>query len=246
MRILESHPSDWKDLEVKVGKILNASGFIATVNKQIKTVRGRVNVDVYAEDVKSIPKSINLFECKYWSADIPQAVIHSFRTVLNDFGANSGFIIVKNGFQSGAYDAVKNTNVHLLSWNEFQDVFIERWLECTLDILNEIGLPLREYTDPLDMDKFYEKASDDDKEIYKNLCVKYVGVALYSSKFFYQFQSGVMQIKKEQVDQLIDKAIKEKLLGITRFHSYSDYFEFLQANCLEGMREFELLFEKYN
>lgn len=246
MRVLEAAPNDWKDLEVKVAKILNASGFRAIVNKQIKTVRGHVNVDVYAEDVKSIPKSINLFECKYWSADIHQGIIHSFRTVLNDFGANRGFIIVKNGFQSGAYEAVKNTNVHLLSWNEFQDIFIERWLECKLDVLNEISIPLREYTGPLGIDKFYKKASYDDKKIYKDLCVKYEGVAIYSSKWYYKLRSGVIQNRKKQLDQIIDEAIKEELLSAKCFHSYSDYFEFLLANCMEGMRKLELLFEKYN
>jgi hypothetical protein len=34
-----------------------------------------------------------LCECKYWRSAVPQAVIHGFRTVVGDIGANKGYAI---------------------------------------------------------------------------------------------------------------------------------------------------------
>ena len=76
---------------------------------------------------ETTPTSVYLCECKYWGKPIPQEVIHSFRTVLVDFGAHRGFIISRAGFQTGARDAVRNTNLDLLTFEELQSLFFDRW-----------------------------------------------------------------------------------------------------------------------
>lgn len=68
-----------------------------------------------------------VFECKNWATKIPQSVVHSLRSVVDDIGANAGYIISKQGFQSGAYEVASNTNIKLLSWQEFQELFAEQW-----------------------------------------------------------------------------------------------------------------------
>jgi predicted helicase len=69
-----------------------------------------------------------LVECKFWDSSIPQDTVHSFHTVMTGAGANTGFIISKIGFQSGAYEAAqKNTNIHLLTWKGFQHKFGRQW-----------------------------------------------------------------------------------------------------------------------
>lgn len=77
--------------------------------------------------VKRSPPSVYLCECKFWSKPVPQEVIHSFRTVLADFGAHRGFIISRVGFQAGAKEAVQNTNLDLLTFEELQALFFDRW-----------------------------------------------------------------------------------------------------------------------
>ena len=67
-----------------------------------------------------------------------------------DVGANTGYIISRVGFQAGAYEAAANTNVKLLSWEEFQEVFVDQWYWTFLtqqahDILD----PLCSYLEPL-------------------------------------------------------------------------------------------------
>ena len=47
---------------------------------------------------------------------------------MQDLGANHGFIISRNGFQSGAREAARFTNVDLLTWREFEDMIFDLWL----------------------------------------------------------------------------------------------------------------------
>ncbi len=60
---------------------------------------------------------------------MPKTVVHAFRTVVTDDGANIGFMISRSGFQKGAYEAAEKSNVHLVDWYEFQALFLERWKE---------------------------------------------------------------------------------------------------------------------
>ncbi len=115
-----SAPADWHDLQVQVNKILNECGLTSEIDKKITTVRGPVKVDVYAEDSFNRPPTTYLCECKHWKSSIPKTVVHAFRTVVTDFGANWGFIISSVGFQSGAQTAASKSNVKLLTWIEFQ------------------------------------------------------------------------------------------------------------------------------
>jgi hypothetical protein len=57
----------------------------------------------------------------------PQNVIHGFRTVVGDFGANIAYVVSLNGFQAKAHEARDPTNVELLPWTEFQIAFVEMW-----------------------------------------------------------------------------------------------------------------------
>jgi hypothetical protein len=48
MEIVHEPPYSWQDLELMVAKILSQCGFYAECGKQIPTVRGTVDIDVYA------------------------------------------------------------------------------------------------------------------------------------------------------------------------------------------------------
>ena len=62
MDVICEPPKDWKDLELTVAKILNECGFDAERGKQILTVRGTVDIDVFAKDNSSIPPSEYLID----------------------------------------------------------------------------------------------------------------------------------------------------------------------------------------
>jgi hypothetical protein len=73
--------------------------------------------------------------------------VHGFRTVMDEAGANVGFIISANGFQSGALEAARNTNIHLVTWNEFQERFFDRWFEAMRIKLAAVADEVFEYSD---------------------------------------------------------------------------------------------------
>src|SRR5947209_19049508 len=118
--IFPDRPVDWRDLENKVCQIFKEMGCAATRNKRLKGVRGLNDIDVVVNDRTRRPHSLILCECKHWNRKVPKAIVHAFRTVVHDSGANLGFIISDKGFQAGAFDAAANANIKLVTWDEFQ------------------------------------------------------------------------------------------------------------------------------
>jgi restriction system protein len=128
MNLTNKKPQDWKDLQNKVAEILNECGFNVKIEMDVETVRGKVEIDVYAEEIIMGRKYSIAFECKNWKARIPQNIVHGFRTVINDLGCNIGYIITTSDFQSGSIVTTKYTNVELLTWETFLSTFLESWL----------------------------------------------------------------------------------------------------------------------
>lgn len=127
MAIFDQEPTDWEDLQNKVAQLFEECGCEVSVGITVELVRGAKEIDVYVRDGLTAPPSQYLCECKFWSRAIPQEVIHSFRTVVADYGANRGYIISRVGFQAGAYEAVRNTNIDLVTFQELEAIFFPRW-----------------------------------------------------------------------------------------------------------------------
>jgi len=102
---------------------------VATVEQPIKTSRSFVSVDVYATEIVDGRQSIILCECKWWKRPIDQNAINAFRTVMNDHGANKGYVISKNGFFPAAHNSSNYTNIQLVDWETFLEEFEATWLK---------------------------------------------------------------------------------------------------------------------
>jgi len=156
--IEHDEPPTWHELQSRVARIIHEAGCNTAVEKVIRTVRGKVSVDVWAYDSAATPSQTYLIECKRWRARVPQTVVHAFRTVVGDSGANWGAIISAAGFQKGARVAAQYSNVRLLSWAEIQELFAPRWYSNHfLPKIEEATRPLREYTEPLNS-RIFRKA----------------------------------------------------------------------------------------
>jgi restriction system protein len=147
MLIENCEPNTWQELEDWVTRILSEAGFRAQRGWALETVRGSVNVDVVAFDDVITPPALTLFECKYWKERVTQTVVHAFRTIVMDSGANTGLIVSRRGFQSGAEAAAQFSNIRLLDWYEFQELYAERWISKYMNRQVSSALdPLYEYT----------------------------------------------------------------------------------------------------
>lgn len=125
--ITNQTPGSWQDLQTEVARILSECGFVTEIEKPLQLARGQADIDVYAEETVHGRKNTIICECKYWQAKIPQHVIHSVRTIVQDGGINTGYIISINGFQSGSKEATAFSNLELLTWEAFQQKFLSTW-----------------------------------------------------------------------------------------------------------------------
>lgn len=173
MTIITKEPNDWKDLQDKVSEILEQCGFTVETEKTIETARGKVELDVYAEETIKGRKYSIVCECKYWKSSIPQNVIHGFRTVVNDLGCNIGYVITTSNFQSGAVSTIEYTNIELLTWESFQTLFFESWYEAYFSpqIAKRLA-PILSYSEPI-LPRWFSKMTQDDKDAYFALNAKY-------------------------------------------------------------------------
>lgn len=132
-----------------VARVLRECGYDVDVQKHVKLARGDVNVDVWADD-HAQPPNVLAIECKHWRRPVSKDVVHGFRTVVGDSGANTGLLVSSAGFQSGAEDAAAYSNVRLLTWDDFQQMFALRWFRSFMSpTIADATDALHEYTEPI-------------------------------------------------------------------------------------------------
>lgn len=174
MLLTVTTPGDWRDLQNSVARILIECGFTVHKEHPLKTVRGSVELDVYAHESIDGRSYSLACECKQWTSRVPQTVVHAFRTVIADIGINSGYIVSSNGFQSGAFEACQNTNLELLTWPEFQVKFSQTWLENYLSPTLQKELdPILSYTEPL-VPPWFMQVPEHEVQTLRRLRQKYV------------------------------------------------------------------------
>ena len=237
------HPKNWKDLQVKVAETLSVCGYQCEVEKNIQTIRETINVDVLAINSQDIPSSTLICECKYWNSKVPKNVIHSLRTTVADHGANYGIIISKKGFQSGCFEAVKNTNILLLNWTEFQVFFLPKWIVGKTLQTSIITNPLYNYVSAGFLVFFKEELSNLNKQelkTFNSLNSEYFHPAFHGSNLDYK-DIATQRFDLNFFNELIKQA--EKIFS-RQFDSYNDYFEYLVHKCAEGTKKFDQLFKQ--
>lgn len=237
LNINHKEPKNWKELQSFVNEILHECGYITQIEKTIQTLRGKVEIDVYAEKEEGV-KTIILCECKFWKNNIPQNVVHSLRSVVNDSGATNGFIISKVGFQSGAKETIEKSNITLLTWADFQELFLSKWLDNMIERNHRIGRELLPFT--TGMGFFYDlyQTLDEEKQKEINSVIEsYSKFEIFSQKDLY-FDLNENKISKKNIDEIINEL---KLKLPIQIQSYQDYFNFIYKYCNEALTKIDLI-----
>ena len=246
--ITRSVPDSWQSLQIEVGRILKECGFEVEVEKKIQSARGAVELDVYAEETVRGRKYAIACECKHWKSRIPKNVVHGFRTVVQEIGANIGYIVSMEGFQSGAVAAGDLTNLKLVTWQEFQDLFEESWFEdfFTKQIDEKLD-GLMTYAEPF-LPAWFEKMSDHDKSAYFSLKEKYdlFGMVMQSlgpySRLLRKEPLPTLPLRARLKPDPILATIPDHILDETA------YRELLEASVTYGesaLAEFRVLQDRY-
>jgi len=166
---------------------------------------------------------------------------------VNDFGANWGLIISSHGFQSGTFAAAANTNIRLLTWKEFQELFLERWFENYMqNRLRKENEPLVDYTEPMNS-RVFQKANKLDKKSnqrFSKLREKYRSFAFFALGLYLPLPS----ILKEDIPSLplrrsIEASETENLPDILLDAvSFRDLLEIITNEDRKALAEFDDVF----
>lgn len=240
--IYHDEPKDWKDLQIRVAKIFSDMGYDAEIEKDLALVRGKVNVDVFATRKILNTEETQIAECKYWTTAVPKTVVHSVRTILSDYGANTGYIISRKGFQEGAYEAVQNSNLHLFDFNQFQTEFRTQWINNVVDELEMIGYPLRKYSDHMESFyyKYYDELEESKQKQFRQLQYEYENISMKTFRFYYKnIINGKLELNC--LDNVVQDNSKTFPKDIT-INCLMDYFEYLKRISKEGVAKFDNLF----
>lgn len=242
-QITQITPDTWQELEISVRDILAECGMDAQRQVQVPLVRGGADIDVLATDELHGIRSMILCECKHWDSNLPQAVAHAFRTVVADSGANRGYIISRRGFQAGAYEAVANTNVELLTYAQFQERFFERWYRSQVAVMENVIGQFNIYYEPLGipgMGRLVNAGDHAGADAYYAVWRKY----LFAGLMIQQFSPFVLMLRPGHLAELpIDLPAfpqNEPVLipeDVRAARGYRELFQKLIAYGLEGLRE---------
>lgn len=232
--ITQKVPDTWQALQTEVARILEEAGFSVEIEKKFATVRGEVELDVYAEEIVKGRRYSIAIECKHWKNRVPQAIIHGFRTVIADIGANAGYIVSLNGFQSGAFSASDLTNLELVTWEEFQYSFLETWFEnfFTNTVATELD-GLMTYSEPF-LPKWFDNMEESDKDKYINYKQRFdvFGMVMQS------FGPWLRMLRKEEIPSLplIERLAPASERDTIPEHILNEryYREFLEASLEYG------------
>ncbi len=244
--IFDREPSTWQELQNFVAQVFTEIGCDARIEHSLTTVRGSINIDVYVEDKIGTPPLIYLCECKHWNSRVPKSIVHSFRSVVSDVGANRGLIISKTGFQAGAFEAAEHSIIELLTWDGFQKTFYERWLQTMSQRLAESADQIFKYMSmpPLldrDYDQFPGSRDWSDERWWQYIGYFHKKYGLLTRAMTYSISS--MGIKKEfPLDVFIphfnvgNQSIDWQIL---KLFSYREYFDFAFPLVQEALTEFK-------
>ena len=104
---------DWRQYQEAVAQAFRDLGCHTEVEKTITGARGTHKVDVYATFQKLGNECHCLVECKLTQRPVKKSDVLTFHKIAQDVGADLGFIFCESGFQSGAHEVTRNTNIRL-------------------------------------------------------------------------------------------------------------------------------------
>jgi hypothetical protein len=238
------YPNKWQDLQEGVCRIFNEIGLAAEIGRTINTPRGKIETDVFAVDENSVDKIRYVVECKNWNQPIPQTVIHAFTTVMNEIGANIGFVISKQGLQSGAVSYTQHTNILGLTYEQFQTRYFEVWhRRFFVTSIGDSVDSLVQYVEPFNSyrDKKIDKLSDSLRKCFFELLEKYRIFGM--SMAFFEFPRYSKRFDIPAIDEIesMKKLIFDSSNGLINLKSI--YFRDL---LFEIVAEVKIVTDQFN
>ena len=111
---------EWYVFQETIKNYFLSLGLYAETNKTIKGIRTEHDIDVYIDFSFIGLKTLWLIEAKCWNQKVDKNTVSAFMHRVGEAGADKGIIVSKEGFQTGADEAVKNSNILLRTFEELK------------------------------------------------------------------------------------------------------------------------------
>lgn len=106
---------NWQEYQQNAADFFRTLGLVAKVEHKVEGARGIHKIDVYVEGTYHGIKFKWVVECKAWKSNVPKEKVMVFSSIIQDIGADRGFLLSEVGFQSGALRSAQKTNITLTS-----------------------------------------------------------------------------------------------------------------------------------
>ena len=106
---------DWREYQEAAARVFRDLGCTAEVEKTVTGARGSHKIDVYATFQQFGYECCWIVECKLTSKPVEKRDVLTLQGIVQDVGADRGFIFCESGFQAGAHMVARNTNIRLQS-----------------------------------------------------------------------------------------------------------------------------------
>ncbi len=106
---------NWSDYQKKAAEFFSSLGLKTEIERKLEGARTVHAVDVYVSGNFSGVEFIWIVECKAWKNNIPKEKVMALTSIVQDIGADRGFLLSEVGFQSGAILAARSSNITLTS-----------------------------------------------------------------------------------------------------------------------------------
>ena len=126
---------NWKAYQEEVAEFFRALGCDAQVEAIVTGARGVHEIDVWVQFKKFGLQVKWAVECKAWNTNVPKEKVLALQTMVNDIGADRGFLISTTGFQSGAIRASERTNITLTNLEDLRKITAHDLVHAALDSL---------------------------------------------------------------------------------------------------------------
>ncbi len=111
---------DWFAFQEKIKEHFVSLGADAETNVRISGVRTAHDIDILVRTRFLGEDLVWIVEAKHWKTKVTKAEVMTLRSIVDDVGADRGFIVSLVGFQSGAKEASRSTNVTLKTFEQLK------------------------------------------------------------------------------------------------------------------------------
>lgn len=104
---------DWREYQRQAQAFFASLRMDAETDVSIQGARGTHAIDVLVCFQAFGVEHLWIVECKYWRRRIPKEKVLALRAIVDDVGADRGFLLSESGFQSGAVTAARLSSITL-------------------------------------------------------------------------------------------------------------------------------------